>query len=116
MGVTWLADLPVGSVLAVLALIGGVWAAIAKAWPRARRLGHLIDDLAGEPPRPGVPARPGVMVRLEQLERRLATVETHSAQLVTNGGAHLADAIHRIEKNSRAVESDADRSAAEGEG
>jgi len=37
--------------------------------PAVRKMVHLVDDLAGQPARPGVPAQPGVM-------ERLATIET----------------------------------------
>ncbi|MBI1757969.1 MAG: hypothetical protein HYR62_01855 [Actinobacteria bacterium] len=52
-------------------------------WRRLRRLWLLLDDWHGEPPRPGVPARPGVMVRLASIE----------AELYPNGGTSLKDLV-----------------------
>ena len=40
--------------------------------PRARQIGHLLDDFSGEPPRPGLPdGRPGVMARMARIEEHL---------------------------------------------
>lgn len=61
------------------------------------RLLHFLDDWFGEEQRPGFTARPGVPERLAQVEQRLASVEADTRQLQRNGGAHLADAVARIE-------------------
>lgn len=56
-----------------------------------RKLGDFLEDWSGEPPRPGVPGRPGVMDRLARIE----------AQLKPNGGSTLRDAVSRIEESVR---------------
>jgi hypothetical protein len=56
------------------------------------RLQHFLDDWFGEKARPGFPGRPGIPERLEK-------VELDTAQLQRNGGAHLADAVARIERH-----------------
>lgn len=61
--------------------------------PRLRRLGHLIDDLTGEPGRPGVPRRPGVMERLQEMEDR-------TGELVRNSGSSMKDSLDRLETRS----------------
>jgi len=75
---------------AVTGLIGGAWAAVRRLAPVVRRVVHLVDDLAGEPARPGVEARPGVMERLAELEKR-------TAELKHNGGGSIKDAVHRMD-------------------
>ncbi|SET43644.1 hypothetical protein [Nonomuraea wenchangensis] len=54
-----------------------------------KKVSNFIDDWQGEPERPGVPGRDGVMTRLEKIE----------AELKTNHGSSLRDAINRIEAN-----------------
>jgi len=76
---------------AVTGLIGGAWAAVRRLAPVVRRVVHLVDDLAGEPARPGVAARPGVMERLAELEVR-------TAELAPNGGESIKDKINRMDR------------------
>lgn len=61
----------------------------------ARRIGHFLDDVSGEPARPGVPARAGLMERVGAIETRLGTVE-HEVQ--TNDGGSLKDSARRTER------------------
>lgn len=60
------------------------------------RLAQMAEDWQGQPARPedGVPARPGVMLRLSRLEN--AMLDVH-AQLSPNGGKTIRDAVDRIE-------------------
>jgi hypothetical protein len=53
-------------------------------WTLFRRTQQFLEDWFGEPERPGQKARPGAMARLAQLE--------------TNGGTSMRDAIARIER------------------
>lgn len=41
---------------------------VRKVVPWLRRVGHLVDDLAGVPARPGHDARPGLMARVAAVE------------------------------------------------
>ncbi len=68
---------------------------VTKAWRGLRSIGHLVDDLRGEPARPGVPERPGIMTRLAALEADTARVK---AEVTPNGGGSLRDAVVRIER------------------
>lgn len=50
-------------------ILSAVLAVARVILPPTRRLVHLLDDFAGEDPRPGLPkGRPGVMDRLAQLD------------------------------------------------
>lgn len=53
-----------GAILGVAA----VAALVVKILKGARRVGHFLDDWFGEPARPGVAERPGVMRRIDVLE------------------------------------------------
>ncbi|TCO64395.1 hypothetical protein [Actinocrispum wychmicini] len=87
--------------IAALGAITALTKAIARLLRLLRKLGHLADDLFGEPARDGVPARPGVMHRLHDIEtnardiaHRLDAIE---AELRPNSGASLRDAVDRVE-------------------
>jgi hypothetical protein len=63
--------LVVGAVIATPAVgYGLVW--IVR---KLRRLGHLIDDLAGVPARMGRPAQPGIVQKLDDHTSRLVRIE-----------------------------------------
>lgn len=68
---------------AIVAALGVLGTAVAKVWPVVRRLARFLDDVHGEPARPGQPARPGWGERLTRIEdgqddtrRRLERVES----------------------------------------
>jgi hypothetical protein len=90
----WAAIVAVAGVLVALGSIGaaGRWFVV-----RLRKLGHLADDLLGEPARPGHEARPGLMDRVKTLEER-------TAELKPNGGGSIKDAVTRIDRRLAAVE------------
>lgn len=77
-----------------LAIWIGVLAAaigfVKKVWPAIRALGHLADDVRGEPERPGVPARPGLMERIAAVEKD-AALAAHNTR--PNGGQSSHDRI-----------------------
>ena len=116
----WLADMTVADVLGVALLLVAIYTVGRKLWPLSKRITHLIDDLAGDDARPGVPARPGLMERVASVEaashetrERLKDVEKATAQLLRNGGSHLADAIYRVEETQRKDARDAGRDVVE---
>lgn len=51
--------------LTTLAIFVAIWRWV-RSW--GKRIGDFLDDWNGEPERPGVPARPGVMQRLADNE------------------------------------------------
>lgn len=99
---TWLTDLIV--LAPWLAAVGVlVWVAV-KVWPFVRKISHFIDDVAGEPERPGIPARPGLMERLATVEAKqdeqgdaLAVVRH---EVTTNHGSSLKDSVRRLEERA----------------
>lgn len=73
-----------------------------------RRIGHLVDDLLGEPPRPGMEeGRPGLMARVSALEGQLdalqARMEEVRHEVTHNDGGSLKDAVRRIEHALKAL-------------
>ena len=64
-----------------------VWGLIKKVWPLLKKLSDFLDDVAGEPARPGVAARAGLMERVQRIEH----------ELFPNSGKSLRDQTNRIE-------------------
>jgi len=97
----------VGAAVAVLTLAGIVWPTGARI---ARRIDEVVDDWHGESARPGVPARPGVMERLERIEGATARIEPLAGgvaaiehELHPNGGDSLRDAVNRVDLRTRQI-------------
>lgn len=80
-----------GGVIAVGAAVG---ASVRWLHRRLQGLEEFFTDWFGQPKRPGVPGRPGVMSRLEDLDHRVAGIEH---ELHPNSGASLRDAVDRID-------------------
>ena len=78
--------------------LGGVLLALALKMPRARQIGHILDDIAGEAARPGVEARPGLMERIQSVEA--STNEAHAA--AEEARAHAEHARAAAEANALA--------------
>lgn len=65
-----------------------LWKVVAPVFRAAR---DFLDDWKGEPDRPGVKGRPGVMERLGSIEH----------ELHPNSGLSMRDAINRTEKQGK---------------
>lgn len=96
---TWISDLILLApwAAAILALAWLAW----KVWPVARKISHFIDDVAGEPSRPGFDARPGLMERMQIFEEKqdelTAAVAVVQHEVTTNHGSSLKDSVKRLE-------------------
>lgn len=74
--------------LFILALAGFL---IWKLWNPMRKLFHFIDDVAGEPARPGHPERPGMMERIGALEQGWKSIESKVDELGTTVTSNTGD-------------------------
>lgn len=99
MNAAWVAA--VAAAIGVLIAIG--WKPVRWAWRTLVRLTEFLDDYFGHPARPGVEARPGVMVRLQSIEK-IATEVRHETQL--NGGNSLRDTVQRTASDVAGVKAD----------
>ncbi|MFD7052122.1 hypothetical protein ACFWBS_28075 [Streptomyces mirabilis] len=82
-----------GGALSLLIGIGtAIWRVVRAVSHVTSRTGQFLDDWYGEGERPGVPARPGVMERLSNVEGYLRSVQ-HEVR--PNSGASLRDAVDR---------------------
>lgn len=82
---------------AVIAAVGAAAEVLRRAargtLTTSRKVSRLVDDLVGEPPRPGLPdGRPGLMTRVGRIEGRLDALE----ELRPNGGQSLKDQVDAI--------------------
>ncbi len=81
-------DVFVGVSIVVTGLV-----ALAKLWRVLSRITDAFEDWQGEPARPGYPGRPGVMERLSTIEDSQTGIE---AELKTNHGSSLRDAVNVV--------------------
>ena len=77
-----------------------VWRMVRTVRRVLDRMADLLDDWQGVSERPGVPGRPGVMVRLRAIEERLGSVEH---ELQPNSGQSLRDAVDRVDARTRTL-------------
>lgn len=102
------------TVLSSIVLAGAALAVVARgmSWLHKliTRVTQFLDDWAGEPARPGVPAVPGVMERVRQLEEVAKRI---NFEVQPNGGASLIDKINRIEAQLQEAQNDRQLSAQE---
>ena len=84
-------------ITAALALAAAVLGCLAwlgrKVWRGWQRTENFLDDWGGHPERPGVPARPGVMERLQSVEFTLGEVR---GQIFPNGGTSMRDDLNAV--------------------
>lgn len=98
-------DIVVGVAVAALTALAAGW--MARMRRERRQMRQFLTDWFGEPARPGVEERPGVMVRLQEhadllqahtdllqgLSGRVSAVE---AEMQPNHGSSLRDELRRI--------------------
>lgn len=65
----------IGALTGLGALLTAIAWTVRKLWPGVRKLNHFVDDVMGEPARPGVPARAGLVERMANLEQDLRVVK-----------------------------------------
>jgi len=98
MGQTMQVSIDLGQIVAfcVALIFAGVgyWRGSAPMRQALKRLSFVFEDWHGVPDRDGVKGRPGIMVRLQTIEERQ---EATAAELRTNGGSSLRDAVIRVE-------------------
>ena len=72
-GIWWLDAILLG--IGVLSVIfGAVFAVVRTLRPLVHGTAEFLDDWKGEPDRPGVKGRPGVMERLDAYDRRMTAL------------------------------------------
>lgn len=83
----------IAALTALTMAVGGivVWC-LRWAWRILSRTMKFLDDYFGEPARPGVPERPGVMARLQRVEDLAREIRNETT---TNGGTSMKDEIRR---------------------
>lgn len=64
---TLLDAVTIGDIVGLLAAIGAIWASIKWVRPALRAITNFLDDWNGEPERPGVPGRAGVLEQIADL-------------------------------------------------
>lgn len=100
----WISDL-----IAVWPWFGAFCAAgflILMGWkylrPPTKGLNHFLEDWNGEPERPGVPGRPGVMVRFSNIEEFTTKygpiIDRLDHEMHPNSGSSMADSVNRTER------------------
>jgi hypothetical protein len=92
----------------VLAVVGGIAWFTRWAWRLLRRTQDFLDDWGGHPERKGVPARAGVMERLQSVELIVTDVR---GELYPNGGGSLRDAVHVIAQDVTSIKTEQTRVA-----
>src|SRR5690242_11927536 len=86
-----MSSLNLGTVAASLAALAVILGFARVIFRLIRRTGHFLDDWNGEAPRPGQPARPGVLEQLESVQAEQTRV---SKELQHNGGGSQIGRAH----------------------
>lgn len=95
------AHIDTGLLLTIFSIIGSVAAFIRWLGVRLRSLDNLLDDWNGEPPRPGVPGRPGVMKRLGDIEDKVNCRSTHGDAVIDEHTRLLNEIIIKLDKEAK---------------
>ncbi|MFM9590686.1 hypothetical protein ACKI16_29290 [Streptomyces scabiei] len=90
-----------GSAVSLVLAVGtGAWRIVRFLVRLGKRVEQYLTDWYGEPERPGVPARPGVLVRLQGVESDLTGINARLTRLEhemqPNSGTSLRDAVDRL--------------------
>ena len=96
----WTAGGITAAVIVSTALFTALAWALRWAWRILARTTRFLDDYFGEPSREGLPARPGVMARLQKVEDIATEVR---AETRPNGGNSLRDFVHRTAEDMAEV-------------
>jgi hypothetical protein len=90
--------------VAAATVVAGVAAWCARwAWRILMRTTRFLDDYFGEPARPGVAERPGVMARIGAVEKSVAKV---LAETQPNDGHSMRDLMQRTAHDVSDVKTD----------
>ena len=93
----------VATALTGLAVLAWLWrTTLAPAYRWAKALKDKLDDFFGVAARDGVPARPGVMVRLGEYDERIAGMTAALAEakdLAAKHDAAIADIQYHVQPN-----------------
>lgn len=99
---SWLGSIPVGQVIAFFVVVVGFGTVLLALWRKLRPLENFFKDWNGEPARPGVDARPGVMVRLDSIEDHIEGAPTRAE--VDAIADDLADLGKKVAANTVVVD------------
>lgn len=99
---SWLGSIPVGQVVAFVVVVVGFGTVLLALWRKLRPLENFFKDWNGEPARPGVDARPGVMVRLDSIEDHIEGAPTRAE--VDAIADDLADLGKKVAANTVVVD------------
>ena len=95
------ADLTIVQGLSGLLVLIAFLLLVLRGWRLLGRLKDYMDDVKGEPPRPGVQERPGLMVRIARTEEKVNELSTSLAEVrhevSPNTGTSLNDVVRRTE-------------------
>jgi hypothetical protein len=68
----------IGIIVGIITIIGSVLAAGRWVYRQFKSIECLLEDWHGEPARPGVPGRLGVMERLDSIEKKVNSAAFNS--------------------------------------
>lgn len=81
----------ISAIIGTLLMLGKV---VTLVWKLNRRVGHALDIIIGAPAVGEIPERPGVMARLERIEK----------EVKPNGGTSIKDQVSSIKQSIERVD------------